>query len=526
MDNSKALLTQAENGVNSILLLIEEHEIGLEDSHQIKQHLNSIKNLYQAILDNEKSTDLDKVTAGMGIGWVQLRSASRMSSYEESKALLKKAIHSIEQALTRLDGTVQAGVMIKGYLDLIECLLLLGNLSQDFTRRNKRIETALDLIRSCEHLCQIYENSEFMFKLTHKKARVLGERYIDNRDTNLFEAIRYSEKAVGYISDKGEQYPISLPVLHNEIGNYYSKIGSRREEFLKTAEQYYSRGFELARKDICPVLHKTLQNNIQWVQQWIRTGQRSLPENEMVARVKTQIQSASDAGESPDKFLSIAWEFLQACWSLPETPNFALSNAHSLIGDALWLSAQKNEAIIHYYCSLHIALFVSDNSQYAQLIVLQAENMLKKVLKKEKYSNDEIEGYQTGAKKAFQNSMALCDRARDIITANPESALEAADQSIAWYPFLPDAWFYKGVALMSLSRIELANESFSTALSINPNEKNLWVNRSVTFILKGRYKSAQKDLEIALELCADDSSKSGIRQRLKEVEILIEKQTP
>ncbi len=245
----------------------------------------------------------------------------------------------------------------------------------------------------------------------------------------------------------------------------------------------------------------------------------------MVMRFKTQIQSACDAGENPDKILSTAWNFLQACWSLPETPNYALSNAHMLMGDAYWLLNQKSDAILHHYCSLHIALFINDNSQYAQIIILQAENTLKNTLKKVEYSDDQIAGYLTGAKTAFQKSIKLCDHAGSIITENPEAALTAADQAIAWYPLLPGAWFYRGVALMSLSRIDLANESYSNALSINPNNKNLWVNRSITFLLKRRYKTAQKDLKIALELCTDEESKSDIHQRLKEVEILIKNST-
>ncbi|MHC4104037.1 MAG: hypothetical protein ACYSR9_03795, partial [Planctomycetota bacterium] len=348
-EDSTQILKNAYDCIDQIADLTEQHEDSVEENAFIYQQLLDAKSMFEKLDDSELTSQ-----ALLRLGWVYFQIAHYEPERTSVKSQLELAISTLDKALLAIDSTEHTDLCIEGYLLEIECFSNLSRYQQMVTDREDCLGKALSLANACKFLCFQTNNAKQQAKLAYLIARCNGEYYKTDRDSNLLDGIRNAQLSLDIMREDPDKYPIYIPTLYNDIGNFYAKLSGDRNTNLENAKASYTQGLSYAKPTICPRLHNALSNNIQWLDSILSQGSTELPMPEMIVRYKTKIQD-SIQHKDINQALQISWAFLQWSWSLPQTPNAAAADAHLNIGNLIELKFGATQAIGHYFSAFVIA---------------------------------------------------------------------------------------------------------------------------------------------------------------------------
>jgi len=494
-EGSAQILKNAYDCIDQIVALTEQHEESAEENAFIHRQLLEAKLLFEKLDESELTSQ-----ALLRLGWMYFKIAHYEPERTSVKSQLELAISTLDKAILAIDSTEHTDLCIEGYLLEIECFSNLSRYQQMVADREDCLGKALNLANACKFLCFQSNNAKQQAKLAYLTARINGEYYKTDRDSNLLDGIRSAQLSLDIMKADPEKYPIHIPTLYNDIGNFYAKLSGDRTAHLEKAKVSYTQGLNCAKPTICPQLHSALSNNIQWLDSILSQGNTELPMPEMVARYKTKIQEKI-LQKDIDQALQISWAFLQRSWSLLQTPNAAAADAHLNIGNLIELKYGANEAIGHYFSAFVIVGHKDIEFSEKSLFFAQTQQTLQNALKQASQSKEIIQGYLASAENAMQTSFELCYKSKQLLDSSDlQGALDSAIEATSWYPFNPYAYFYQGISFLRAQDFAQAKQAFAKSININPNDKLTWLNSGFCNNKLGEFDTAIKDYEQAITL--------------------------
>ena len=490
----------AEDNIDRAIQLIEEHEETDQDKLIIQENLLKAKEVYEkALKGSTQPTSFIKLK----LGWIYMHLARFMAERENVKKQLELAISTTKQALLQ-KGSLTHKLIIEGYLAVIEGYVSLSDFQMDLFSREQDLDKAFQLAKACNYLCLINDEEELTAKLQRLQSYLHSKRYKDDRDANLNTSVFLAEEALVYFQNNSKNYPITIPELKNKIGNNYASTDGNRRVLIGQALKAYKEGLKWATDKACPLLIKTLNRNISRVQSLLKEQEIKLPREEIVKRFKTRIQQAIHYTDW-NQAMNTAWAFLQWSWSFYKSPNIATADAHLIIGSIFTLQDNFQKAIPHYFSSLVVATYFKSMNKDSYLLWQQSKNTFVDFLKKTNHSQDVIHQYLVSSENALKEAFDLCDAAEQVINQDAYVAIMYATQATQWYPFLPYAYFYLGVAYDELPQYQTKSiDSYTMAININPQQKDFWLNRGIVYASIDQYDFAEKDFKEVLKLSPND----------------------
>jgi len=114
-------------------------------------------------------------------------------------------------------------------------------------------------------------------------------------------------------------------------------------------------------------------------------------------------------------------------------------------------------------------------------------------------ADDDPVGYATGRMVSDREAVALyySNRGTELLRQNqPEQALEWMQTAIRIDPQLADAWVNLGVIQRRLHQLDAAEASYRQALAVDGNQISAYYNLSILFRLRGEDDAARRMIEI------------------------------
>ncbi|MBX9693527.1 MAG: tetratricopeptide repeat protein, partial [Cyanobacteria bacterium] len=95
--------------------------------------------------------------------------------------------------------------------------------------------------------------------------------------------------------------------------------------------------------------------------------------------------------------------------------------------------------------------------------------------------------------------------ARSYYSSNPARALDMLQRVIEMNPKYAHAYLWAGWCNYDLGRYEEAMRSFDKALELDSSLNNAYDGRALTLIWQGDYERAERDCNLAIQLCPSDT---------------------
>ena len=400
-------------------------------------------------------------------------------------------------ALERLDCVRDLEPALRGYL-------LLAAISRQLIptlppeQREPRLRGLTAVLESAQYLAQEHGDLDLLALAKVHACHVLSERFEPDRDENLLDAIRHGERACARLRELPGARSFELPALLHQLGNCCMKVGGDRSRWLRQGRGWYREGAEAVDARRYPRLHRLLTEHVAMAEALLAEQHYSLPEKEMVARYGSHIQTALRKQEGAEA-RKLAWGFLAWAWSLPQTPNVHVGEAHQRLAKVAISRGDVEEAQHHLYHSVGVLSAVLAETDRWYYLVGEARDLYAQVLR-HAGQEVEVELWLGRAAQAFATAQAATARAAQVIDRDPAASLPDLDYALAAFPCHPTAHFYRGVVRMLQGDLAGAATDFDFTITLKPKSLRAHVNRANVKMKLGDLEGAKADLDHAVEL--------------------------
>lgn len=402
-------------------------------------------------------------------------------------------------ALSLLDAVADRAWALVGYVVLGQALAELATVADP--QQRARIETARGMLEAGEILALQVDDALALARLRDSLSRVLGERFKGDRDQNLMDAVVLGEQALPALRAAHQPDSLELPALLNHLGNCCVKVSAGFRGWLRRGQAHYRAGAAAADALRYPRLSQALGGNVAMTEGLLAQDEKhdALPDNEMVSRFSATIQDALDAGNAADA-QAAALGFLRWAWSLAETPNVHVGEAHKILGRLAIARRSWGEAELHLYQSALVLCAVLPPQHRWASLTDQAFDLLAEAMRQ----GGRGEFIAAAAAQARQGWAALRHALAEAQSAPKGEAGAALDRVLALYPDFPPALMVRATDCFNRGEPGPARVDLERYLTLRPRDAQALALRAAIRMQAGEDEAALADWNAVLELDASD----------------------
>jgi Tfp pilus assembly protein PilF len=434
----------------------------------------------------------------------------------EAQMLLPRSMETVlaaeeagRRALVLLDAVGERARTLAGYVLLGQALAELATVADP--QQRARIEAARGVLEAGEILALQAGDALALARLRDSLSRVLGERFKGDRDRNLMDAVALGEQALPALRAVHRPDSLELPALLNHLGNCCVKVSTGFRDWVRRGQELYREGAAAADALRYPRLRQVLDGNAAMSAGLLAQDEKhdALPEKEMVSRFAAAVQDAIDAGDASGAQAE-ALAFLRWGWSLPDTPNVHIGEAHKMLGRLAMAGRSWGEAELHLYESaLVLCAVLSPQHRWAGL-----EDQAFELLAEAMRQGGRGDLAQAAAAQARQAWGALRQAIDEAQAAPQGEAAAALDRALALYPDFPPALMVRATERFHRGESGPALADLDRYLTLRPRDAQALTLRAGIWMQTGESGRALADWNAVLEVDAADPTALLNRGRL------------
>ncbi len=274
--------------------------------------------------------------------------AQAQISLPKSRETVLAAEAAARRALGLLSAVSDRAEVLAAYVVLGQGLAQLATIVDQEQRA--RVQSARAVLEAAEILALQADDAFALARIRASLSRVLGERFQGDREENLMDAVVIGEQALPVLRAIHHADSQELPALLNHLGNCCVKVSIAFRDWLRRGQGHYREGAAAADPVRYPRLRRVLENNVAMTENLLAQDAKyyALPEQEVVSRFAAATEDAMERGDG-EGAQAQALGFLRWAWSLPQTPNVHIGEAHKLLGKLAMARGVWDEAERHFY---------------------------------------------------------------------------------------------------------------------------------------------------------------------------------
>ena len=429
------------------------------------------------------------------------------SAEAQAQMLLPHTLESVtaaeaagRRALGLLDAVTDRKETLAAYVVLGRALAQLATLMDP--QQRSRVETARAVLEAGEVLALQAGDVSALARLRDSLSRVLGERFKGERDENLMDAVVIGEQALPALREGHHPDSLELPWLLNHLGNCCVKVSIAFRDWVRRGQAHYREGAAAVDAVHYPRLRRALENNVAMTEGLLAQDVKydALPEQEMVSRYAAATQDAMERRDVEDAQAQ-ALGFLRWAWSLQQTPNVHVGEAHKLLGKLAMGRQAWDEAERHFYESSLVLSGVLPPQHRWTHLKDDALALLAEAMKRAGRG-----GLAQEAAFQAQHAWSAVRRVIDQAAAAGEGEAAAAlDQALSLYPDFPPALMARAAERLLRREIGRALADLEAYLMLRPRDAKALTLRAGAWTEIGEAERSLSDWNAVLELNADDA---------------------
>lgn len=399
-------------------------------------------------------------------------------------------------ALEKVDCAQEPMLALHGFLLLAEITRYAALARPE--HQESRLRNLSALLESVAYLAQDQDDALSLARVRAEACRVLSERFEQERDENLLDAIDQGERAASFLREMPAARAFELPELLHHLGNCCMKVGGDRARWLAQGRDWYREGAATVDPGRYPRLHRLLSESVTMADALLAQRDYALPEQEMVARYGSKIQAALTNRDDAEA-RRLTWDFLAWAWSLPRVPNVHVGEAHKTLAKVASSFGDWEEAQDHLYHSVGVlSSLLSEQDRWFYLLQ-EARDLFAKILTRNG-QGESLELWLTRAARSFTEAETACAHGAQLIDQDRVAALPHFEHALNVFPCHPVAHFYRGVIRMLDRDLPGALADFDLNLTLKPRSVRARVNRAGVKLGLGDRDGALADLNAAVEI--------------------------
>jgi tetratricopeptide (TPR) repeat protein len=434
-------------------------------------------------------------------------SAPNMNSH---MAELDATVARHRAIIAGLDCAADPGAATDVYLELARTLQTSAEYLPEGAPQEAAAERLIGVIDATRFLAEQAGDPLRRAIADEQMSYTLAARFRGDRDRHLLDAIVVGERALDGFRRANATGEERYGALQVHVGNCYVRLDGPRKRWLEAAVAAYDDGLACTDATRFPRLAELLAGNGEMARAKLAHRDGSLPEKEVYARLAALLQASLDRSDV-NGARAACWRMIAWGWSLPETPNVWIAEAHKLLGGLELHVGDPGQAQVHFYCAvavLSLGASVGDPRHAALLGGAQAS--LAECL--ERLNQPELVERLMGiAATAFERSRGETRAGASLISQDVAAARQHFEHALALFPLDPTALFYRGVTAMHMRDLQAALRDFDLAIQVKGDSVAALVNRGTIKFASGDVAGARADFDAVLEI--DPENEAALRNR-------------